>query len=459
MATAHLTDTGNGQRLVERHGTRFRWCETWGCFLVWDGRRWAKEDGGQLVRWAKDTIRALYGEAGDMADETLRKAFYTHALRSENDARLRAMIHLAQSEEGIPIAPEALDRDPWLLNVQNGTLDLRTGEVRAHLPADLITKLAPVEYDPTAAASTWDGFLDRIFAGNRMMMRYVQQAAGYSLTGKTGEQFWLLLHGRGMNGKSTLLRTFVDLLGDYATWTPTTTLLVRRGEGIDNDLARLRGARFVAAVETEGGRRLAEALVKQMTGGDKIAARFLYSEYFEFAPEFKLWLATNHRPEIRGTDWATWRRVRLIPFEVEIPEAEQDKDLLEKLQAEFSGILRWAVDGCLAWQREGLGLPDAVRQATAEYRASMDVVGNFLTECCQDIPHVFSKAGDLYRAYLTWCEDAKEHPESQRRFGEALAERGYTRDRGTAGVKGWRGITLSSDRSDRSDLLSGKFQK
>lgn len=459
MVTAHLTDVGNGERLVARHGTRFRWCEAWGCFLVWDGKRWAKDGEGQVVKWAKDTIKALYGEAADMADDTLRKAFYQHAIRSENDARLRGMMHLAQSEPGIPVKPEALDTNPWLLNLGNGTLDLRTAELHPHRPADLITKLAPVEYDALAECPQWRGFLDRIFEGKAELIAHLQRALGYALTGITREQCWHLLYGTGDNGKSTLLRTVIDLFGDYGTWTPTQTLLAKRYEGIENDLARLKGARLVGAVETGDGRRLAEALVKQMTGGDGITARFLYSEYFTFTPEFKLFLATNHKPEIRGTDWATWRRVRLVPFTVAIPEAEQDGELPEKLRAEFPGILSWLVDGVLAWQRDGrLGQPDAIRQATAEYRASMDVVGGFLADRCESNPRAWAKAGDLYRAYLEWCEEGKEDAVSQRKFGEALGERGYTRKPGTGGVKGWKGLTLSSYPSDPSTPLFGKSQ-
>jgi putative DNA primase/helicase len=192
---------------------------------------------------------------------------------------------------------------------------------------------------------------------------------------------------------------------------------------------------MVAAVEAEGGRRLAEALVKQLTGGDAVTARFLYGEYFSFIPTFKLWFATNHKPLIRGTEHAVWRRIRLIPFDVTIPEAEQDRELPEKLRAEFSGILAWAVRGCLAWQRDGLGIPDPVRHATAEYRESMDLIGAFLGQRCAMDPEASEGATDLYRAYVTWCEQGKEHPETQTRFGEALSERGYRVERERSGTK------------------------
>lgn len=457
MLTEHHTDLGNARRLVAGYGDRFRWCELWNTFLVYDDTRWVRDDRGQLMRWAKETVVRMYSEGADVADESQRKAFVAHALRSESESRLRAMVNLARSEDGIPIAPDALDLDPWLLNCRNGTLDLRTGTLREHRPDDFITKLAPVEYDPGAIAPTFDAFLRRIFADDPTMAQYVQQATGYSLTGQTSEQCWFLNYGIGANGKSTILNVLTDLLGDYATWTPTQTLLAKRGEGIDNDLARLRGARFVAAVETDGGRRLAEALVKQMTGGDRMAARFLYGEFFEFTPQFKLWLATNHKPEIRGTDHATWRRVRLIPFTVTIPDAEQDRSLPEKLRLELPGILRWAVEGCLAWQRNGLGLPDAVREATTEYRASMDLIGTFLAECCETTANVATRASRLYSAYVAWTEEGREQPESQRRFGEALAERRYTRGRDVSGHVVWRGIRLRSEPSEGSEPIFRKL--
>lgn len=246
-------------------------------------------------------------------------------------------------------------------------------------------------------------------------------------------------------------------MGDYSAWTPTSTLLARRGEHVENDLARLRGARLVAAVEAEGGKRLAESLVKQLTGGDRVTARFLFTEFFEFTPTFKLWLATNHKPEIRGTDHAVWRRIRLIPFTVTIPPEEQDPELPEKLRAEFPGILAWAVEGCRIWRREGLGVPEPVRQATADYRASQDLIGNFIAECCEESEGATVGATVLYQAYAAWCERGKEHPESQRRFGEALGERGYQVGRHPVTNRKTRiGLRLVSEQSEQSEPLFGK---
>jgi putative DNA primase/helicase len=240
------------------------------------------------------------------------------------------------------------------------------------------------------------------------LIRFVQRAVGYSLTGSTNEQCLFILYGSGANGKSTFLNTISAMLGDYARQTPTDTLLVKRGDGISNDVARLHGARFVSAMEVDNGRRLAEAQVKQLTGGDLMAARYLYQEFFEFRPQFKLFMGVNHTPVIQGTDHGIWRRIHLVPFTVTIAKEDQDKRLVEELHAERSGILRWAVEGCLTWQAEGLEPPTAVAEATEEYRAEMDVLARFLLECRDVGPEARVATGLLYARYVGWCALADE---------------------------------------------------
>ena len=339
------------------------------------------------------------------------------------------------------------------MNVLNGTLDLRTGELRPHRREDLITKLAPVVYDHEARCPLFLAFLDRILAGNADLIAFVQRAVGYSLTGDVQERVLLILWGGGANGKSTLLETLRGMLGDYAMRTPTETLLVKREGAIPNDIARLKGARFVSASEADEGKRLAEAQIKEMTGGDTITARFMRAEFFDFRPEFKLWLATNHKPVIRGTDKAIWDRIRLVPFNVRIPEAEQDKGLGAKLRDELPGILAWAVEGCLAWQRDGLGIAKDVQAATASYRDEMDVVAAFITDVCTVAPGARVQSRVLYEKYKRWCEENGERAVSQKALGEKLRERGLEPRKGSGGARWWHGVEVA--RVARSGATSG----
>ncbi len=438
----HLTDLGNARRFVTMHRGNVRFCYPWSKWSVWMDTHWAVDDTGEIYRCAKETVRGIYREADQCEDESRRPTLAKHAAKCESEGKLNAMLAMAQSEPGIPVLPDDLDRDPWLLNVRNGTLDLKTGQLRPHRREDLITKCLPVAYDPQAQCPRWCAFLDRIFEAKQELIAYVQRAIGYSLTGDTSEHCIFMLYGPGENGKSTQLQTLLGLLDAYAKKTPTETLMVRRGESIPNDVARLRGARLVVAVEAEAGRRLAEAMVKEVTGGDTIAARFMRQEWFEFVPQFKIWLATNHKPRILGTDRAIWRRIRLIPFTVIIPKAEQDRQLGEKLREEWPGILAWAVEGCRAWQAHGLGEPQEVIQATEEYRAEQDVIGAFLEECCYEDSTASALARDLYGAYRAWTEANGERLTTQKDFGGRLGERGFTRGTGAGNVKKWFGIGL-----------------
>jgi putative DNA primase/helicase len=437
----NLTDLGNAARLVHRHGRNLRYCWLWRKWLVWDGKRWVKDDTGEVYRLAKDTVASIYQEAASAPDDDTRKALAKHAMRSEAGARIKEMVDLARSD--VPVTPDELDASPDLLNVLNGTIDLRTGELREHRREDLITKIAPTKYRPDAAAPTWEAFLERVLPGEDVRA-FVQRAVGYSATGDTSEQVMFINHGGGANGKTTCQEAIAAALGDYAMRAPTEMLLTKRSGGIPNDVARLKGARFVSASETEEGRRLAESLVKDLTGQDSITARFMWAEFFDFSPTHKLWLSTNHKPEIRGTDNAIWRRIRLIPWSVTIPPAEQDKKLPTALRGELAGILAWIVRGCLQWRREGLQAPNEVRKATGEYRAEMDVLAGFLAECCElDTDH-WEYAKDLYECYKRWCDENGERPEPQRKFGGRLGERGFQRDRGgSRGAGIWRGVRLT----------------
>jgi P4 family phage/plasmid primase-like protien len=448
----NLTDLGNAERFVARHGKGVRYCYPWRKWLVWTGARWERDDAGRVHCLAKETVRGIYREAFEAADEDRRKALAKHAAASESETRIRAMIELAKSEN--PVSPDGLDADSWLLNVLNGTIDLRTGQLREHRREDHITKLAPVEYDPSGAAKapTWEAFLGRVLPSEELR-GFVQRAAGYSATGDTSEQCMFIHHGPGANGKSTFQETVAAALGDYAMRTPTETLLVKRSSGVPSDVARLKGARFVTASETEEGRRLAESLVKDLTGQDTISARFMWAEWFDFKPTHALHLSTNHKPEIRGTDPAIWRRIRLIPWTVTIPPAEQDRKLTEKLREELPGVLAWMVRGCLEWQRGGLRAPEEVRQATKAYRAEMDVLAAFLADCCLRDENEEAFAGELWGAWKRWCEETGEQAGSQKRFGGRLAERGFLNHRDSkTGRKVWSGLSLRPNWESRAGI-------
>ena len=297
---------------------------------------------------------------------------------------------------------------------------------------ELITKLAPVTFDPEAPCQNWNAFLNRVTDGRPDLSAYQQRMVGYTLTGDTSEHCVFLQHGTGRNGKTTFNETVSAMMGDYARKTETKTFLNHKNEGIRNDVAALKGARLVTAAEVGTGRRLNEQLVKEATGGDTLTARFLYGEYFEYRPEFKIFLSCNHKPEIRGQDEGIWSRVRVVPFDVFIPPAERDKKLPAKLRLELSGILNWALAGCLEWQQNGLQEPQEVLVATGRYREDMDPLGPFLTDCCVT-PSEESAAADelavpvamLYARYEIWCESNGAEPLPKNTLGRRMAERGY----------------------------------
>ncbi len=310
-----------------------------------------------------------------------------------------------------------------------------------------MTMLAPVIYDPEATCPHWQQFLQQIFLDRQELIAFVRRALGYSMTGEVRERVLFIPYGKGRNGKSTLLELIAEMLGDYGLRTPTETLMVRPSSNIPNDLAQLPGRRFVHASESEEGRRLSEALIKDLTGRDTISARFMRGEFFQFRPVCKLWLRTNHKPVIRGTDNAIWDRIRLIPFDLRITEKQEDHSLPQRLRAELSGILTWAVQGCLSWQANGLGLPDEVKVANATYQAEMDLIGQFLNECCllkPDRPEVRTQSKVLYEAFCAYAGESM----TQTTFSLRLKERGFT-TKSSHGLAYWLGIGLM--RSDDSD--------
>ncbi|MDP2734893.1 MAG: phage/plasmid primase, P4 family, partial [bacterium] len=326
----------------------------------------------------------------------------------------------------------------------NGSVDLRTGGLRAHQRTDLITKLAPVAYDPKADAPIFKAFLRQIFFQNESLIGFVKRAFGYALTGSVEEQVLFFFHGSGQNGKTTLVNAILNTLGpDYAQTAAPGLLMVKRNEPHPTEIADLWGKRVIVTVEVEQGKRLAEVLVKQLTGSERLKGRFMRKDFFEFSPMHKIFLVANHKPVIKGTDFAIWRRIKLVPFNIVIPEAERDTTLPEKLKGEVAGILAWCVQGCLEWQRNGLGTPEEVKVATAEYKSEMDTLGDFLAERCEVDPEAEVVKADLYGAYIEWAEKGGEHPLSKKEFGMRLKERRIEDNRsGKERTRVWRGLKL-----------------
>jgi putative DNA primase/helicase len=364
-------------------------------------------------------------------------------MQSESVRRRKAFIEAASWIPDLNVSTGSLDRNPWLLNVENGTVDLKTGELREHRREDMITRIARVTCDRNAVCPIWKKFLMEIMNYNAELIRFIQTAAGWAVTGDTSEQSMFILFGTGANGKSTFLNTIMNLLGDYAIATPTETFMKKSGDQITNDIARLRGTRFVTTTEAEQGRRLSEPLIKQITGTDRMTARFLYGEYFDFVPTFKIFMATNHKPVIKGTDYGIWRRIKLIPFTTRIPEEKQDRGLEEKLRGEASGILNWLLEGAMRWTAERLETPQIITSATDEYRGEMDVIGNFIKERCVREPGAGIRARELFKCYQDWCDENNEHACSERFLGLRLKELGLEQKRLSDG-RYWKGVTVKS---------------
>lgn len=441
----HLTDLGNAERLVSAHGRDLRFAPGIGWF-AWDGRRWKRDTNGEAMRRMKATIRGLYVEAATLDDPAERKRLVAWAGSSEAENRLRGALALAETESGVVVDASLLDANPWLLNVANGTVDLRTGKLRGHRRDDLLTKLAPVTYMADVRSIHWDRFLKTVTQGDEELAAFLQRAAGYSLTGDTSEEVLFFAHGPTATGKSTYLEAKRAALGEYATTADFESFLKRRGDsGVRNDVARMRGARLVVSLEVDEGKALAEGLLKALTGGDTVTARFLYRELFEFKPAFTIWLAANARPRVNSDDEAMWRRILQVPFVAVIPEQERDPEVKRRLttgEPERSAILAWAVQGCLAWQKQGLAVPERVRAYTREYREENDPLRGWLTDACTLNATASTASAQLRHSYEQWCNDNGEKPIGAKTFNASMRAKGCQPDKQAGGVRVWNGITL-----------------
>lgn len=428
----NLTDLGNAERFGSIHGQNVRYCHLWGRWLFWDGRRWEVDETGgtRAYAMAYTMVRGMQKEAADSEDEEVRKQLGPWAHKCETRSRIENIVAMAKTFPVLNVTPTQLDSHLGLLNLSNGTFDLSAGTLSAHRREDLLTRMIEIPYSDSADCPKFMAFLDRVLAGDVALIQFVVKALGYSLTGWTHEQCFFFLHGdQGNNGKSTFVETILRILGDYGRQTPTETLMARKDPGISNDIARLKEGRFVAAPETEDGARLNEGLIKRLTGGDTITARYMHQEFFEFKPQFKIWMSGNHKPVIRGVDDAIWRRVVMIPFQVVIPAEERNPDLHDELWQEREGILGLMIDGCKRWRADRLGRPESISNVVKDYREEMDVLGAFLNECTVHEVGEEVKASVLYEKYTNWTKRTGEWTMPQKRFGQAMASRGETSQR------------------------------
>lgn len=437
-------DTGNADRFMDVYGSLVKYSYINKEFYYYDGKSWKIDDTGEVSKMIDNTVDMMKHEAlPQMEDqEAIEDAFRKHLKRSRGNSAKKAMKE--QIMHRCAVLPEEFDSETALFNTQNGYLNLVDGRLYEHDIEKKFTRISKIEYTDKIDCPQWTEFINQIFNNDQELIRYVQKAVGYSLSGSTREQCLFVLFGNGSNGKSVFLDVLTYIFGTYSTNMQADTIMVRKANGGANtDIARLKGARLVTSSEPNEGVRMDEGLVKQLTGGDKVTARFLYGKEFEFTPEFKLWLATNHKPIIRGTDDGIWRRMNLIPFTVSIPDEKKDKNLKYKLFAESVGILNWIVDGCLMWQREGLKRPAVVEEASKDYREEMDVTAAFINDCCERDINKRIKAKDLYQAYKTWANENGQYEMNSTKFGKEMGNKFNKKKSG--GVIMYQGVDLLDD--------------
>lgn len=433
LGDIRTTDIGNSQRLAFLHGDKLRWSPSLG-WLQYDGALWDPVDEAVIYGLARDVPRLLLEQAAGSSDPDTRQTLARWAVESERLQAVRAMVSLLKSEPGIMAAVDDLDSDPWLLNVPNGTIDLRTGRLRAHDPGDMITKMAGAEYDSEARAPRWEQFILEVMDGDHELAGYLQRFTGYCLTGDTSEQVFLFCSGSGANGKSVFIETVASVLGDYAEPLSPTALVVKYGDQSTNELAGLRGARLAFCSEIDGGKTLDSGLLKALTGGDSFRVRLLYREFFSLKPQLKLVYNANGQPRVRDSSYGFWRRCRHVPFGVTFKDDARDNRLREKLEVERSGILNWALEGLREWQEDGLQEPGIVMQATREYQDDQSVVRAFLDDRTKKVPGHCVPLTQLHEEYLEWAKRNGEKNLSNRALKRQLEETGVTTRKGMVGV-------------------------
>jgi putative DNA primase/helicase len=449
-----LTDIGLGRRLVVKANGTLRWCREHKGWLAWDGRRWVSDDGARPAAIAKAVADELWRELADAGPAVVTPAMLKFVKAASDSRTIRAATEMAKSEPDIPVGADELDANPWFLNIGNGTLSLLTLELLPHTPANLITHLAgAVSFDPMANAPTWRRFMAEVTGEDDELERFLQRSFGLALSGDVSEQRLWLHYGTGANGKSTALELLTDILGDYAAPAPSELLLMQeRGQEAERQIASLAGMRLVTTREVADGRRLNEVAVKSLTGGDTVQARLIYGSPFRLKPTWKLHVACNHRPVVRGTDDGIWRRLLLVPWSQRFDEERADKRLGEKLREELPGVLNWMVAGLTRWKAQGLMPPECVNVATKGYAEENDAIGRWLEERTLKAPDARAEVGSIYRDYTAWCDERGEHAVSSTRLGLELERRGFRSERPSGGAHRHRtvrlGIGLVSDRGE-----------
>lgn len=434
-----FSEDGLAAAFATRHAETWRYVAGWGQWFTWTGSVWEREETLQAFDLARQVCREAAARAASNRVKTKLSSASTVA----------AVERLARSDRRHATTTEIWDRDPWLINTPAGILDLRRGALQAHDPALCMTKIASAS--PKDDCPTWLAFLATVTGGDAELQSYLQRMAGYCLTGVTSEHALFFLYGTGANGKSVFANTLTEIMGDYATVAPMDMFMASHGDRHPTDMAGLRGARIVTSIETEQGSRWAESKLKALTGGDKITARFMRQDFFEFIPQFKLLIVGNHKPSIRNVDEAMKRRLHMVPFTVTIPPAKRDRRLPDRLLAERNGILAWALQGCLDWQKSGLRPPPAVMDATEDYFDAEDALGRWLEDCCETGASQWAGSSPLFASWRGWAEANGEYPGSMKRFSEALSNRGFEKEN-TRKARGFRGIAV---RDNNADLFEG----
>ncbi len=460
----NLTDAGNAEYFISLYGDTLRYDHYRARWLRWNKHYWQPDSDKGITRLAVKSTREHYKNAVNVADLDLREKIAKWTISSEQKARAEALISFAKDFKPIADSGEHWDTNPWLFCVENGVIDLRTGELRQGKLGDMVTMQSPVVYDKEAQCPLWLKFINHVTGSDEELKSYLQRGVGYSMTAETKAQLWFFLYGLGTNGKTTFTMTIRKLMGDYGVRIDSDDLMIKdkkaRGSNPKEGVADTRGKRYAIASEVQDGKRLDIGLLKDMSGQDSIKARRLYEHEVEFLPTHKLWMFGNHKPIITDTTHAAWRRLKLIPFNFKVPENEIDDDLQTKLEMELPGILNWAIAGCLEWQNQKLNEPKVVTDAVAAYRHDSDILADFIEDCCCCTlePLATVPKCELKEAYENWCKDNGQEPVTRNTFKNRLTEKGIGEHKGTGGQRSWTGISLKNvtDDSGKSGETQGE---